>query len=654
MYGPPWGMNRPAEDPRNPKPKTFSEWPRFLFRALVLLCKRMFYVLGLVWEARPWILFVMTFMAVFDGFQAVASTYISKLLLDKLALAFMGQLEGGFASLAWLLALQLGFRLLVRVLGALNHIVTRLSNEVLAYSIRLKIMNKSKTVDLSSFDLPEFYSKLENANREAGNRPLSILQSTFTVFSTAISMITFITLLGTVVPWAPPLILAMAIPSALIHYHYRTKMFNYVRRRSRDRREMNYYANLVTDKYMVKEIKLFNLGDFLIDKYKTIFKKYYHGVRDIIVKEGIWGIILAALQACANAAVFLTISKKVFDRILTVGDYSLYTNALTHISNGVATIVNTTAGIYEGTLFIDNMIDYMNQEQTVVPSLPEPRAVARHTAHTIVFDHVSFAYPGTDRKVLDDICMTIREGETIILVGLNGAGKTTLLKLLTRLYDPTEGTITLDGKDIREYDVRQLYDIFGVIFQDFGKYAFTVGENIALGQIDNMNDGEKIRECAEKSASAEFIERLALGYDTPLTRQFEDTGTELSIGQWQKISVARAFFRDSDIMILDEPTASLDPMAEQAIFDQFDRLRGNKTTIFVSHRLSSATVASRILVLENGRLIESGSHKELMEQNGRYAELFNTQASRYLDPENGHPEERRERHHQRGPKHEFD
>ena len=246
-----------------------------------------------------------------------------------------------------------------------------------------------------------------------------------------------------------------------------------------------------------------------------------------------------------------------------------------------------------------------------------------------------------ENKVLNDLNFTIRPGETLVLVGLNGAGKTTLIKLLTRLYDPTEGRILLDGKDLRSYDPKELYQIFGIIFQDFGKYAETAKENIRFGDVHREIDEERIVASARQSAADEYIRKLSSGYDTPLMRIFEQDGIELSGGQWQKLAVARAFYSDSDILILDEPTAALDPIAEQEIFRQFDTLRRDKTTVFVSHRLSSATVASKILVLEYGRILEEGDHEELMERKGRYYELFTTQAERYIargDAKNDTPE----------------
>ncbi|MBQ8440795.1 MAG: ABC transporter ATP-binding protein, partial [Clostridia bacterium] len=307
------------------------------------------------------------------------------------------------------------------------------------------------------------------------------------------------------------------------------------------------------------------------------------------------------------------------------------------VATCVSALITTSATIYEGTLFIDNLIAFMEEPQTVVPDVEEPEIVERNQGHTIVFEHVSFRYPGMERYVLRDINLTIRGGETVVLVGLNGAGKTTLIKLLTRLYDPTEGRILLDGKDLRDYDVKSLYAMFGIIFQDFGKYAVTVEENIRFGDIHKQADMEEVKLAAEQSAAKEYIEALPEGYDTPLMRIFEPNGTELSIGQWQKLAVARAFYADSDILILDEPTASLDPMAEQEIFNQFDRLRADKTTIFVSHRLSSATVADQIVVLGNGGVLENGTHAELIEQRGAYYELFTTQAKRYVEGESREP-----------------
>ncbi|MDF2685920.1 MAG: HlyB/MsbA family transporter [Clostridia bacterium] len=613
------------------KPKNFGEWIKFIFKNFKDTMHRLIYIYKLVWEARPWILLLLSFMAVFNGISPIAGAYIHKLLLDKLTMAAFGELEGTFWQLGGLLVLQLAYQFFIHLINSINNIVNRISNEVLVNSIRLKIMNKARTIDLACFDLPEFFSKLENANREVGGRPLQILQSSFSVISSVISMVSFIILLSSIITWAPIVIILTALPSALIHYKYRSKMFNYVRRRSKDRRQMDYYGGLLTNKDLVKEVKLFNLADTFIEKYKNVFLNYYNGVKKLIVNEGIWGIVLSVINTTANGLILVLIAMKVFDRMLTVGDYSLYSGALFSIAGSVSNLVNTTAGIYEGTLFIDNMITFMNQETYIIPSLPEPREVTRHMGHVIEFKNVSFSYPGTEKKVLKNINITINPGETVVLVGLNGAGKTTLLKILTRLYDPTEGVVLFDGHDIKEYKPDELYKVFGIIFQDFGKYAFSVSENISFGQIERKADEEGIHKAAIQSDAEDFISKLKVGYNTPLTRVFEEEGTELSIGQWQKIAVARAFFRDSDIMILDEPTASLDPMAEQEIFNQFDELRGNKSTIFVSHRLSSATIANKIIVLENGEVVEIGNHRELLNLNGKYAELFNTQAKRYID-----------------------
>jgi ABC-type multidrug transport system fused ATPase/permease subunit len=394
---------------------------------------------------------------------------------------------------------------------------------------------------------------------------------------------------------------------------------------------MNYYSDILVNKDAVKEIRMFDLADTFIDKYKIVFNEYYRGLRKLILSENIWHISIGILANVANLAFFVIIAHKVFSGAIMIGDYTLYTGAITSLAACVSTLITNSAVIYEGTLFIDNLISFMDEKPTVVSCKAEPEIASKGTPHTIELVNVSFRYPGTDRDILKNINLKFNPGETVVLVGLNGAGKTTLIKLLTRLYDPTEGYILLDGKDLREYDVKSLYSLYGIIFQDFGKYAVSVSDNIRFGDIHKEVNEDNIRAAAVQSNAHDYISRMPDGYETPLMRIFEQTGTELSIGQWQKLAIARAFYSDSDILILDEPTASLDPLAEQEIFNQFDRLRADKTTIFVSHRLSSATIASLIVVLEHGEVVECGNHKELMSLGGKYFELFSTQAKRYLE-----------------------
>lgn len=640
FFGPPHNeLNNP------PKPKSVKELPAYLKKLMSGFFSRLFYIFRLVWETGPWILFVMIFMSVFNGVIPVIGASITANILNSLVGAFntltpeatlseqlssMLENEACRAIVFWLV-IQFAFTFIKSIVSNINTILSRIYGELVVNHIKLKIMNKAKQVDLASFDTTEFYEKLENANREAGMRPVQILNSTFKIFSTLITVVSFVIVLAAVSPFAPTLIVVLAIPSAIINFIYRKKNADYIRRRSKDRRVMNYYSNIITNKDMVKELKMFALSDVFIGRYKETFTKYFKGLKRLFVAEGLWHVGLTVINAAANCALFVFIALQVCNGNEEIGNYSLYVSALNNISSGVATLISTTATIYEGTLFIDNMIVFMNNKTVITPSLPEPRAVERRIPHVIEFKNVSFRYPNTERDVIKNVSFRIEPGETVVLVGLNGAGKTTLVKLLTRLYDPTEGEILLDGHNINEYSVDELYRMFGIIFQDFGKYAVTVRENIAFGEITKEISDENIENAALASDAVDFINHLPNGYDTPLMRIFEENGIELSIGQWQKLSIARAFYSDSDVLILDEPTASLDPMAEQEIFNRFDELRKDKTSIFVSHRLSSATTADKILVLEYGELIESGSHRELMEAKGKYYQLFSTQAKRYIE-----------------------
>lgn len=630
MWGPPPWNSKATEKLKEPKPQSLREVPGYVLRVISKFFSRLFYIFKLVWDAKPWILFVMILNSVLNGVLPLAGALIGKYVLDALAQVIRGD-AASFNTVLFLLVGQFGYSFAVTLINTVYGMLLRIANELVSNEIKLKIISKAKEIDLKNFDMPEFYEKMENANREAGMRPINTLSALFSIISTLISVISFIVVLAAVSPVAPLVMILLAAPSAVISYIYRKKNFLYMRRNSRARREMNYYSDVLINKDMAKEIRVFSLADTFIEAFRSTFRRYFGGMRKLIIGEGTWNISVSVVSTGVNCGLFLYIAKKVYDGVLTLGDYSLYTGALSSISGGVTSLVSTTASIYEGTLFIDNMIVFMNEPKTIVPLLPQDVLhVKRHVGHTIEFRDVSFSYPGSDRVIIKHMNLFLEAGETCVLVGLNGAGKTTLIKLLTRLYDPTDGVILLDGEDIRRYDVKELYDMYGIIFQDFGKYAFSVKDNIAFGQVDKERSDEEIQNAAAQSSADVFIEKLKAGYDTPLTRYFDDDGTELSIGQWQKLSIARAFYSDSDFLILDEPTASLDPIAEQEIFTQFGQLRKDKTTIFVSHRLSSATIASKIVVLEDGMIVEEGNHRELMAKRGRYYELFSTQAMRYV------------------------
>ncbi len=630
-------MPMPYQYEKVKKPSGIKDLPRFIKELLGGFFYRLFYIFGLVWNTGRMLLVLLLLFSILSGLLPVFSSLISKNILNELQTIIEQMAKGNPVISFWgsnVLFFVIFFfviRVLQRVIARVSNAVTRIAGEKVARHVKVMIMNKTRDFDLAAFDIPEFYEKLENANREAGTRPVTILQSTFSVLTTFISLLSYVVILSAELPLATLCIMLVSIPGSIINFYYRRKHFEYMRRRSKDRRQMEYYSKVVTDKDLAKEVRIYKLTDLFTENYKKVFARYYAGLRNLIVRESVLHVVVTVISSVTNCIFFILIALRVFQGKLKIGDYSLLTGAITTIASDVNTLINNSASIYEGTLFIDNLVSFMKEKPTVVAALAEPARVAHNAPHTIDFEHVSFRYPGTERFVIEDVNLHFQPGETVVLVGLNGAGKTTLIKLLTRLYDPTEGRILLDGRDIKEYDPTDLYGLFGIIFQDFGKYALTVEENIRLGDIERKTDGEDVKAAAVAANADDYIGRLPHGYETPLMRFFEPEGMELSIGQWQKLSIARAFYSHSDILILDEPTASLDPLAEQEIYNQFDQLRQDKTTIFVSHRLSSATIASKIVVLEYGRVIEEGTHKDLMAKNGRYANLFHTQAKRYIE-----------------------
>ena len=640
MPGPPplpRGKNRPE------RPKGFKNRIAHMAASIKGFFTRLFYIVSLVWETAPLLFIAMIFLCIIDGLLPVLGSYITKWLLDGIQLLISdGAVSTGDAwrdvldvlsPIIFLFVLQFIYQFAKRVLERLNAYVNIIAGELVVNHIKLKLITKSKTVDMRSFDVPEFYEKLENANREASMRPINILISTFRVISASISVVSFIIVLATLSPIAPMIIIAAAIPGAIVNYVYRNKNFRYMRMHSKDRRAMNYYSDLMVNKDYAKEIRILGLGDTFTAKYKGVFKKYFRGLKRLAVRETLSRIIVGLVYTLASAVLFVYVAYEVVFGDGMIGDYSLYTGALSSVATYVTVIITSTATIYEGTLFIDNMMAFMKEERTVISTLDVPLVPERGIKHTMELRNVSFRYPGTNKDVIKDLSLSFSSGDSVVLVGLNGAGKTTLIKLLTRLYDVTEGEILLDGKNIKEYSPEEYYDLFGIIFQDFGKYAESAAENIQFGDVSRTHEREEVIAAAEAGNAADFISRLPVGYDTPLTRMFEEDGIELSGGQWQKLSVARAFYKNSDILILDEPTASLDALAEEEIFGQFSRLSEGKISIFVSHRLSSAVTAGKIVVLDDGALAEMGTHEELMAKGGKYYKLFSTQAHRYTGAE---------------------
>ncbi len=622
------------------KPKNIRDIPRYLKQVISGFFSRLLYIIALVWETKPSLLFLMSLLCIATGVLPLVGAVINKELLNAISAvitvngvpldeSLFASVTGTLATVAVFVLMQFGYQFMNRIAARVQSTVQQLAGERVSAHIRLKLMRQAKTVDLASFDRPEFYEKLENANREAGMRPVQILMATFALISSCISAVSFAVVLVAVDWYVPLIVSVLAIPVAVVNYKWRNRHFWYMRRNSKSRRQMNYYSDVVTDKDLAKEMRLMSLSDTFIDKYSATFDGYYRGMRRLTIKETFWQILTTLLTVAAEGVLFFYIGYHVVRGGMQIGDYSLLAGALTSVGAYVTNILNVTATIYEGTLFIDNVMTFMKEKPTVVACGETPVPVSYHTPHTITFENVSFRYPGTERDVIRNLSTAMHTGESIVLVGLNGAGKTTLIKLLTRLYDPTEGRILLDGTDLREYDPQELYRLFGTVFQDFGRYALTVEENITLGNTAAPPDSARAKTAAEMGNAASFIDRLDEGMQTPLMRYFEEGGLELSGGEWQKLSIARAFYADPDILILDEPTASLDPLAEQDIFERFAALGREKLTILVSHRLSGAVQADRILVIEQGALVESGSHQELMAKDGKYAGLFRTQAKHY-------------------------
>ena len=582
----------------------------------------------LVWQTNRLATVGLALLTLGGALLPATQAWVGKLIVDGVVAAMQkGNHPEQIRAVFYYLLLELMLFLLSTGINHSRRLIQQLVQLQLTNRIRAEIIRKALTLDLAFFEHPDYYDRLQNARREGGYKPVELINDTFQIVQNAITLISFAVLMLRFSPWLVLILLATSIPSFIAETRFSEQGFRLLTRRAPETRQINYLARLLTEDTAAKEIKLFNLGDRLLTLYTDLFAKFFAEDRSLALRRAAVGFSLGLIATFGFYGSYAWIVWRTVQGHISLGDMTLY---LTIFRQGQATFQSILAGlgnIYENNLFMANYFDFLDlkpQMQIAAGRGKLTGAIKRG----VEFRGVGFRYPESDEWVLRGIDLLLGAGEKVALVGHNGAGKTTLIKLLTRLYDPTEGVILIDGIDIRELDPLELRQRIGVIFQDFVRYHMPARENIGFGQIDAADRMDRIVEAARKSGAHAMIEELPEGYQTMLGRWFHG-GHELSLGQWQRIALARAFMRDAEILVLDEPTASLDAQTEYEIFQHFKELTDGKMAILISHRFSTVRMADRIAVFQGGRIAEVGSHEELLRHEGLYAELFSMQAQGY-------------------------
>jgi ATP-binding cassette, subfamily B, bacterial len=604
-------------------------------------------VLKLTWEASRPLTITIIIATVISGLMPTATAYVAKLLMDAVVEAIQAHalnrpdttilsvpLVGDVrlttvGKIVGIAVIQLAILTVTSITSALTTVSQQLLQERMGLTIRHQVMGHASKMHLGFFEGSASYDLMRQATQEAPTRPMMMMNSALSLVRMSITFVSMIALLVTVSPLLAVVALLAPVPAFISQSRYGTRSFilNYIV--SPIRRRMDYLSSLVTTDTYAKEVKLFGLGKYLVDRFEKLGKVYYARQRKLIRQRNVAGTAWSMLSTIAGSAIYLYIALRAVSGELTLGDLALYTAAATQVQSSVGGLFSGFSGMYENNLYLDTLYRFLDTKPEIsapVDPQPLPQPLRGH----ITFDNVSFAYPGSDEPALRSLSFDIHPGETVAVVGKNGAGKSTLIKLLCRLYDPTEGRILLDGIDIRSFDPDDLRTQISAMFQDHVSYQATASENIGLGDLSRLTDRPMIEDAAARGGIAERIERLPRGYDSPLGRWF-DEGVSLSGGEWQKIALARAFIRDAPILVLDEPTSALDAQAEHDLFARLRKLAEGRTTLYISHRFSTVRQADRILLLDLGQLVEQGTHAELMDIDGGYAELFTLQASAYLD-----------------------
>jgi ATP-binding cassette subfamily B protein len=592
--------------------------------------------LGLIWQTSRFLTVSTLLLRFIRALVPVITLYIGKLIIDEVILLaglpgapstltdWLG--SGLLTRLGWLLGIELMLAIVADVLGRLVSLLDSMLSEQFTNATSIRLMEHAATLDLEDFEDSELQDRLERARRQTMGRTTLMTQ----LFGQAQDLVTIATFAAGLIlyaPWLIALLLIALVPAFLGEAHFNAQSYSLNYSRTPERRAIDYVRQTGASVDTAKEVKIFGLNSFLIERYRRLATDFYHANRRLAVRRAAWGSALTAIGTIGYYVAYAYIAWRTLAGEFTIGDLTFLAGSFRRLRNLLESMLIGFSQMAGQALYLDDLFSFFEIEPEI-RSPENPRAFPMPISEGFVFDDVGFRYPGADRWAVRHLSFTLRAGEVLALVGENGAGKTTLVKLLTRLYDPDEGTILLDGHDLREYDLDEVRANMGVIFQDFVRYHMTAAENIAVGSIDAIADRDRIMDAARRSLAHEMIERLPDGYDQIVGKRFR-TGVDLSGGEWQKIAIARAYMRDAQLLILDEPTAALDARAEFEVFQRFKELSHRRSAVLISHRFSSVRMADRILVMADGEIEAVGTHEELLAQRGRYAELFELQAAGY-------------------------
>lgn len=601
-----------------------GEKPKLSFKERMRALRYLPELFRAVWAVSHLMTSCSVILRVIRAFVPVASLYVGKLILDEIL--NMSRSGGGMGKLWEYLAIELGLVLLSDLLARGMSLTDSLLGDKFANVSSVKIMRHAATLDMEYFEDGAFYDKLERARQQTMGR-MALVSQVFSQAQEVLSMAFFAVGLVAFNPWLIVLIVMSLVPAFIGESYFNAKNYSLLFGWTPERRLLDYLRYTGASNETAKEIKVFGLSQFVADQYEMLATKFYAANRNLAFRRAGWGTVMSAIGSFGYYAAYIVIVTQAVSGEISIGSVTFLAGSFGSLQNYLRSILARFSSIAENSLYLRDYFDFLAIRPRIV-SPEKPIPVPHPIKQGFVFENVGFRYGKSERWAVRNLSFTLKAGEKLALVGENGSGKTTIVKLLARLYDPTEGRILLDGRDLKEYDIADLRDQIGVIFQDYARYQMTAAGNIGVGRVDMLNDDERIATAAAQSLADSVVDKLPGKYGTMLGRRFSG-GAELSGGEWQKVALARAYMRDAQVLILDEPTSALDARAEYEVFQRIAALMTGKTVVMISHRFSTVRMADRILVLNNGQPEELGSHEELIANGARYAELFRLQAQGY-------------------------